>query len=57
MVNSRNDFPDVLHYLISTEKCDQYKKDDQNRTFVFLAVVQEKPRILKYLIKRVSSNF
>ena len=50
----RNDLPDVLHYLITTKKCDPHIKDEHNRTLVFLAVMNDKPKILNYLVKRVS---
>lgn len=53
----RNDLPDVLHYLISMKKIDPYQKDAQDRTLVFLAVMNEKPKILTYLVKRVNSHF
>jgi len=49
----RNDYPDVLHYLITTQKCNVLKKDEHGRTLIFLAVMNEKPKILRYLIKRV----
>lgn len=50
----RNDFPEVLHYLITTNKCDPLKIDEKGRTLVFLAVVNNLPKILNYLVKRVS---
>lgn len=49
----RNDLPDVLHYLITTKKCDPYKLDEHGRNLIFLAVMNDKPKILTYLIKRV----
>lgn len=48
----KNDLPDVLHYLISTKKCDPCVKDGQGRTLIFRAVMNEKPKILNYLVKR-----
>jgi ankyrin repeat protein len=48
----KNDFPDVLHYLITTKKCNVLKRDEHGRTLIFLAVMNEKPKILRYLVKR-----
>ncbi|RNA22779.1 hypothetical protein BpHYR1_041616, partial [Brachionus plicatilis] len=48
----KNDFPDVLHYLISTKKYDPCILDEQGRTLIFRAVMNEKPKILSYLVKR-----
>lgn len=48
----KNDYPDVLHYLITTQKCDALKTDEHGRNLIFLAVMNEKPKILRYLIKR-----
>jgi hypothetical protein len=49
----RNDYPEVLHYLITTKKCDPYTVDEQGRTLVFQAVISDLPKILNYLVKRV----
>ena len=51
----KNDYPEVLHYLITTKKCDLYHKDEHNKSLIFLAVMYEKPKILNYLIKRCPS--
>lgn len=48
----KHDLPDVLHYLILTKKCDPFKRDEQGRTLIFLAVINDRPKILNYLIKR-----
>lgn len=51
----KNDYPEVLHYLITTKKCDPHVIDDQGRTLVFLAVINDLPKILNYLVKRWTS--
>lgn len=48
----KNDFPEVLHYLITTKKCDPYQIDDKGRTLIFQSVINDLPKILNYLIKR-----
>ena len=37
-----------------TKKLDPLEKDEHNRTLVFLAVMNDQPKILSYLIKRVN---
>ena len=44
-----------MHYLIVTKKLDPMLKDEHNRTLIFLAVMNDQPKILNYLIKRVST--
>ena len=53
----RHDYVEVLHYLITTKKLDPLEKDDHNRTFIFLAVMNDQSKILNYLIKRVRKIF
>ncbi|CAF0744710.1 unnamed protein product [Brachionus calyciflorus] len=48
----KNDLPDVLHYFISTKKIDPCIRDSQGRTLIFKAVMNEKPKLLNYLVKR-----
>jgi len=48
----KHDLPEVLHYLILTKKCNPFKRDEQGRTLIFLAVMNDRPKILNYLIKR-----
>lgn len=48
----KNDYAEVLHYLIVTKKLDPLEKDEHNRTLIFLAVMNDQPKILNYLIKR-----
>lgn len=47
------DYPEVLHYLITTKKCDPYQRDSSGRNLIFQAVMNERPKILSYLIRRV----
>lgn len=42
----------MLHYMIVTDKCELTRKDEHNRNLIFLAVMQDKPKILNYLVKR-----
>lgn len=48
----KNDYPEVLHYLITTKKIDPFKIDEKGRTLIFLAVINDLPKILNYLVKR-----
>jgi hypothetical protein len=57
VVKTRNDYAEVLHYLITTKKVDPHKRDANGKTLLFVAVMNEKPRILNYLIKRVRIFF
>lgn len=51
----KNDYPEVLHYLITTKKCDPLQIDEKGRTLIFLAVINDLPKILNYLVRRCPS--
>ena len=49
----RNDYAEVLHYLIMSKKFDPHRRDQHGKTLLFTAVMNENSKILTYLIKRV----
>ena len=53
----RNNYFDVIHYLVTSGKVKRDSVDKHGRTLVFTAVVQNKVEVLKFLLKKVNLYF